>query len=183
MGQKSKISFALAKSLMVTGAITECCREVEVEICKHIKRDESTIVVEFGMGQGNITREILKTMSPTSKLYAFEVKESFCNDVRETIGDDRLIIINDGAENLKKYISGSVDAIVSTVPLSFFNKDKRLAIIQSAHDVLENGSCYSQVSYSKLNLKIIREIFEEYEIASYKNLMTEYVFHCKKVNL
>lgn len=181
MSRKNKISLPLAKSLLVTGAISESSREVEIDICKYVSRSENKIIVEFGVGQGNITREILRTMSPTSKLYAFEVKESFCNHVKETITDDRLIVINDGAENLKKYVSGNINAVISSIPLSFFTKEKRFSIIQGAYDLLEDNSYYSQLLYTKFKSKKFLQIFEECYISSHKNLINEYIYHCKKL--
>jgi len=181
MNQKIKTSIAFAKNLLVTGAITETSREVEINICKHISKEQNKIVVEFGVGHGNITREILNTISPTSKLYAFEVNESFCKHVRKTITDDRLIIINDGAENLKKHVKENINAVISSIPFSFFSKEKGLTIIQDAYDVLEKDAYYSQVLYTKFNFKKFQKIFEECQMTSNKNLFTEYIYHCKKL--
>tara|TARA_R110002050_G_scaffold94765_1_gene197105 strand:- start:101105 stop:101656 length:552 start_codon:yes stop_codon:yes gene_type:complete len=183
MNLKNKLSLTYARSLMVTGAISESCREVEIEICNHISQDDNKIIVEFGMGQGNITREILKRMSPTSKLYAFEVKESFCNDAKRTILDDRLVIINDGAENLQKHIPGEINAVISSIPLSFFSKEKRSTIINGAYNLLEDNAYYSQLLYTKIHLKKFKRIFEDCYIKSHKNLFPEHVYHCKKTRL
>ncbi|GAA4889816.1 hypothetical protein GCM10023311_12390 [Flaviramulus aquimarinus] len=180
MNQKIKTSLAFAKNLLVTGAISETSRQVEIDICKHISKEDNKVIVEFGMGHGNITQEILNTISPTSKLYAFEVKESFCKHVREKIIDDRLIIVNDGAQNLKKHIKEDINTVISSIPFSFFSKEKGLAIIQDAYDLLENNSYYSQVLYTKFNFKKFQQIFEDCEITSNKNLLTEYIYHCKK---
>ncbi|MDD7884666.1 class I SAM-dependent methyltransferase [Flavivirga sp. 57AJ16] len=181
MNQKLKTSIAFAKNLLVTGAISETSRQVEIDICKHISKEDHKIIVEFGMGHGNITQEILNTISPTSKLYAFEVKESFCDHVRKNILDDRLVIVNDGAQNLKKHIKENVNGVISSIPFSFFSKEKGLAIIQDAYDLLENNAYYSQVLYTKFNFKKFQQIFEACEITSNKNFITEYIYHCKKV--
>jgi phospholipid N-methyltransferase len=181
MNQKLKTSLAFAKNLLVTGAILETSRQVEIDICKHISKEDNKVIVEFGMGHGNITQEILNTIAPTSKLYAFEVKESFCNHVRKKIVDDRLIIINDSAQNLKKHIKEDVNTVISSIPFSFFSKEKGLAIIQDAYNLLENKGYYSQVLYTKFNFKKFQQIFEHCEMTSNKNLFTEYVYHCKKM--
>ncbi|RLD25797.1 MAG: hypothetical protein DRI75_12825 [Bacteroidetes bacterium] len=182
MNQKLKTSIAYAKNLLVTGAIAETSRHVEIEICKYIPREGNKIIVEFGVGHGNITREILKSISPTSKLYAFEVNKSFCKHVSETISDSRLIIINDGAQNVKKHIKGDVDAVISSIPFSFFSKEKGLKIIQDAYGLLRNNTYYSQVLYTKFNFKKFQQIFDECYMKSNKKTITEYVYHCKKSN-
>ena len=182
MNQKFKTSIAFAKNLLVTGAIAETSRQVEIEICKYIPKEDGKIIVEFGMGHGNITREILNTISPTSKLYAFEVNKSFCKHVSETISDSRLVIINDGAQNVKKHLKDDVDAVISSIPFSFFSKEKGLGIIQDAYELLNYNTYYSQVLYTKFNFKKFQQIFEECYMKSNKNTITEYVYHCKKLS-
>ena len=115
MYQKFKTSIAYTKNLFVTGAISQSCRSVEIEICRYIPKEDHKIIVEFGMGHGNITREILNNMAPNSKLYAFEVNKSFCDHVRESITDERLVIINDGAENIKKPETMNLHSIISGI--------------------------------------------------------------------
>jgi len=180
MNQKLKTAFAFAKNIFETGAITETSREVEIDICKNLTKEDHKVFVEFGVGHGNITQEILDTISPTSKLYAFEVNKAFCLHVQEKINDPRLIVINDGAENLKKHVKENINGVVSSIPFSFFSKEKGLSIIKNAYDLLENDSYFSQVLYTKFNFKKFQEVFEACEITSNKKLITEYIYHCKK---
>ena len=180
MKKKLKTSFEFTKNLFVTGAFTETSRKVEIEICRYIPKDQDVVVVEFGMGHGNITREILKTISPKSKLYAFEVKKEFCEHVKKNIKDDRLIIIHDGAENMKKHVKEDVHSVIASIPFSFFSKEKGLGIIQDAYDVLVNKTYYSQVLYTKFNFKKFKAIFQNCEMKKIANFPTEYIYHCQK---
>ena len=180
MKQKIATNIAFAKNLFVTGAFKETSRQVEIDICSHIPSGENKVIVEFGMGHGNITREILKSMSETSILYAFEVNKNFCNYVKETIQDERLLIINDGAQNLKKYLNVNIDAVISSIPFSFFSKEKGLRILKDSYNLMYSGSYFSQVLYTKHNFKKFQQVFEECQINSHKNTITEHVFHCKK---
>lgn len=178
--QKIKTSIEFSKNLFITGAITETSKKVEVEICKNIPVDRDVVVVEFGMGHGNITRAILDRISPNSKLYAFEVNQEFCNYVRESIQDDRLEIINDGAENMKIHIDHEINSVVSSIPFSFFSKEKGINIIQDAYDSLSRESYYSQVLYTKHNFKKFNSIFDDCEIKKFHGIPTEYIYHCQK---
>ncbi|MDO5972265.1 methyltransferase domain-containing protein [Flavivirga aquimarina] len=181
MNQKLKTSIAYTKNLFVTGAIAKTSRFAEVGVCKNIPKDDHKTIVEFGVGHGNITQEILNTISATSKLYAFEVNKNFCEHVKKTIQDPRLILINDGAENLGIHVKDSIDAVVSSIPFSFFGKEKGLKIIQNAYDLMSDNCYFSQVLYTKFNFKKFQQIFEDCEITSNKKLITEYVYHCRKV--
>jgi phospholipid N-methyltransferase len=180
VNQKLKTTIEFTKNLFVTGAFTETSRKVELEICRCIPKDKDVIVVEFGMGHGNITKEILNTISPNSKLYAFEVKEEFCDHVRTSIQDDRLVIINDGAENMKNHVNQKIDSVIASIPFSFFSKEKGMGIIQDAYDSLSNEAYYSQVLYTKFNFKKFKKIFDNCEIMKLPNFPTEYIYHCQK---
>ena len=99
------------------------------------------------MGHGNITREILNNISCTSKVFAFEVNKDFCKQVESEISDSRLVIINDGAENIKKHINENIDSVIGSIPFSFFSKDKGMGmgIIQDSYDKLVDNAYFSQV--------------------------------------
>lgn len=180
MNQKIATSIAFAKNFLVTGAITETSRYVEIEICKHLPKGEDKIIVEFGVGHGNITREILNNISATSKVYAFEVNKDFCEHVKNTITDPRLIVINDSAHRVKQYIKAPVDIVISSIPFSFFSKEKGKAILEGTYDLLNNDAYFSQVSYSRSNLKKFQKVFESCDTAINKKNRIEQVCHCKK---
>ncbi|OIQ30050.1 MAG: hypothetical protein BM564_04600 [Bacteroidetes bacterium MedPE-SWsnd-G2] len=181
MNQKLKTSIAFARNLFVTGAISETSRAVEVDICKNIPKEGSPVIVEFGMGHGNITRQILESLPPKGKIYAFEVKSSFCEVVREAIKDERLIIVNDGAETISQHVEGPIHAVISSIPFSFFGKEKGEKIIQDSYDLLEKDHFFSQVLYTKHNFKKFQRVFEDCKMTSNKNMFTEYIYHCKKL--
>ncbi len=170
-------------NFFVTGAFMETSRRVEIELCRFVPKDKDITVVEFGMGHGNITREILRNISPNSKLYAFEVNTDFCEHVRNQIDDKRLIIINDGAENIKKHIQGNIQSVIASIPFSFFSKEKAMGIIQDAYDMLEDGTTYSQVLYTKFNFRKFEAVFEDCEISKVSRFPTEYIYHCRKRNM
>ena len=180
MKQKVKTSLALAKNLFTTGAIRETTNLVEIEVCKFIPTDKAIRVVEFGIGHGNLTAKILEKMSSESKLIAFEVNKEFCDHVRAKLPDDRLTIINDGAENIKKHIDYKIDFVIATIPFSFFSKDKASAIIQGSYDLLSDGGYYSQALYTKFNFKKFQKVFSNAELIAVNKLPPEYVYHCQK---
>lgn len=178
--QKIKTSIEFSKNFFITGALTETSRKVEVEICKHIPEGKDVVVVEFGMGHGNITKAILDKISANSRLYSFEIKAEFCDHVRKSIQDDRLIIVNDGAENLKVHIDEKIDSVIASIPFSFLSKEKGMGIIQDAYDSLPNGAYYSQVLYTKFNFKKFKAIFDNCELKKFHGFPTEYIYHCQK---
>ncbi len=183
MGKKLNTSFQYIKNILTTGAVGQTSREVELEICAHLPEEENKIIVEFGMGHGNITLEILKTISPSSRVYAFEVNEEFCEYVRTAIMDKRLIIINAGAETLKDYIHQPVDGFISSIPFSFFSKEVSDEIINSSYELLKDGAYFSQVLLTKFNFKKFVKVFDECVMKRLGNLPVEFIYHCRKITL
>jgi len=182
MKQKIKTSIAYTKNWFVTGTVIPSSRGVELEICKYVPKEENKIVVEFGMGHGNITSEILHNLDPTSKLYSFEVNKKFCDHVRKKINDKRLVIVNDRAENVKQHINEDVHSVISSIPFSFFSKENKIAIIKDTYDLLVYNAHFSQLIYSKLYFRLFKEIFEECFVETIKNTPKAFIHHCKKVN-
>ena len=151
-----------------------------MEITSKLPKKENQIIVEFGMGHGNITKEILKNMAPSSKLFSFEVNEEFCNHVDAEIDDERLIIVNDGAQNLHKHVGSSVNGFVSSIPFTFFTKEISRSILEGAYDALEVNHCFHQVLYSRAHVKKFKRVFDEVKVKTLLNIPLECIYHCKK---
>lgn len=182
MSKKLTTSLQYIKNILTTGAVGQTSREVELEICSHLPRDEKRIIVEYGMGLGNITMEILNTLSPSSTLYAFEVNKDFCEKAQKTINDKRLIIINSGAETMLDYVHEPVDGFISSIPFSFFSKEVSDQIIHSSYDLLKDNCYFSQVLLTKFNFKKFTKVFDECEMKRLGNIPVEFIYHCRKKN-
>lgn len=180
MGKKLSTSIQYIKNILTTGAVGQTSREVELEICSHLPRGANKVIVEYGMGLGNITVEALNTIHPTSKLYAFEVNKDFCEQARKSIKDERLIIINSGAETILDYVKEPVDSFISSIPFSFFSKEVSDHIIQSSYNLLKSGSYFSQVLLTKFNYKKFTKVFDECEMIRLGNIPVEFIYHCRK---
>ncbi|MEL6670571.1 MAG: methyltransferase domain-containing protein [Bacteroidota bacterium] len=178
--RRLKTALAFAKNVRTTGALYETSRKVELEITSKITAAPEQVFVEFGLGHGNITQEILNHISPTSRLYSFEVKEEFCAHVAENIQDPRLHILNHSAAELAKHVPGPVDGIVSSLPLTLFPTELREQILTGAYAHLRPGAHFSQVMYSKRLLKKFHQLFDGVEVKRFVSIPFEFIFHCRK---
>ena len=173
---KTAISFT--KNIFTVGAIKETKPETVAEVCSKINTQKDILVVEFGMGHGNMTKEILSLISKDSKLYSFEINEEFCKHVKEKINDDRLRVINDSALNFKKYIIDEVDNFIISIPFTFLKDSEAIDLVQSCfHQLTEDGT-YSQVVYrDKTLMKAIGK--RTYEKKVVKAFINEKIYHIK----
>lgn len=175
---KSVVNFT--KNVKTTGALYQTSKKIEKEICRKIN-PETKIVVEFGTGLGNITQRILQQLPPDGILYSFEVNPDFVKDVKKMITDERLCLINDGAQNFSKYIDKEVDCIISSIPFTLIPKQLGVEIIQKSYAVLKPGSFFSQVLYSSFHKKKFQKVFDNMEIIRVPSVPAGYVHHCQKL--
>lgn len=180
LGERIKTAVQFAKSLRTVGALYETSRQVEIEITTHIDDHPDRVYVEYGLGHGNITKEILSKMHLSATLYSFEVNQDFCKHVGKSITDKRLIVINDSATHLKQYVTTPIDGIISSLPLTILPKAIRTEILKLSYDTLKTGSYFSQILYSKRLLKKFIEVFDQVQVTKNMNLPMEYIHHCLK---
>ncbi|HTL80263.1 MAG TPA: rRNA adenine N-6-methyltransferase family protein [Bacteroidia bacterium] len=121
------------------------------------------VIVEYGIGDGCFTEEILRRMNPTSKLICFEVDHDCCELVRGKLKDERLVLLETGAEHvteeLHKLNIRSADVVVSSLPLAVIDKSIVKRILSQSVKLLSKGKLYLQYQYSLTSFKDIKSYF------------------------
>lgn len=134
----------------------------------------SRCVVEFGAGAGAITREILRYLPADGKLTCFETNPDFCETLCK-LGDDRLTVINDIAENAEIYVD-CTDCIVSSVPLTIMTKEQRERIL----GLSSKAKKFIQLQYMPVLTKEIKQYFEQVETKFVPlNLPPAFIYICQ----
>jgi phospholipid N-methyltransferase len=135
---------------------------------KHVDFENASLIVELGAGDGVITKHILSKMRPDAKLLAFEVNPKFCDVMRQQIKDDRLIVIEDSAEQLGKYVkeagASEVDYVISAIPFVALPKELGYEIVGKCHDYLKDKGKYIQVHYSLITKQLYASIFGNVDV-------------------
>jgi len=135
------------------GTFTESGRVLARRMAQEIRG--SRRIVEFGAGTGAVTREILKQLPANGCLTCFEINPEFCQCL-EQIGDPRLRVINDDAQNCEQYVENP-DCVVSGLPLTLFSR-------QALEQILAISSRYGkyvQLQYTPFLSREIRRYFSE----------------------
>lgn len=150
---------ALTLRIKTTGAVIETSRVVSKYLLNFVVPHETQVIVEFGGGYGNVTKSVLKEMNSNSKLYVFELDQQFYDELLK-IKDDRLKVYNLSAEQCLTILDiGVVDVVISTLPLSFINKTKRLQIVQSSFKILKLKGIMLNVLYSTSCRGLFKKVF------------------------
>jgi phospholipid N-methyltransferase len=155
------------RNLQTVGTLTRSSKQLCLGMIKHINFDEAQLIVELGAGDGVITKHILNHMRPDARLLAFEVNSKFC-DVMRTINDDRLIVVEDSAESLEKYLeeigATQIDYVVSAIPFVALPKELAHNIVGICHKCLKESGKYIQVHYSLIMKNLYSSIFGNVDI-------------------
>lgn len=161
------------KNKKTIGAVLPSSFFLRRKILKKVYK-KGSVFVEFGPGTGAFTFDIIKSLPTDSHFLIFEVNNSFHEKLKQKINDPRVILINDGAENLDKHLSlnnlKKADVIISSLPLTNFNEKLRSQILKKSFENLNNNGRYIQYQYTKNAKEEIESIFKA------KNVRTEFVF-------
>ena len=128
---------------MEVGSIIPSSRWMERRITRTAEIATANVIVELGPGTGGTTKALLQAMRPDAKLLAIEINPGFCDLLRDTIDDPRLIVHHGSAadipEALAKHELDAPDVVLSGIPFSTMPRELGLAILRSVKESLAPG--------------------------------------------
>jgi len=147
------------------GAIVSTSGHVTTKMISKIDFKEAKILVEYGPGKGIITKRLLALMRDDAVLFIFETNDNFIKELCK-INDKRLVIINSDAEDAQmilenRYKTEKVDHIISSIPFTFINEEKRKSIIYKTFSLLNEKGKFVTYQYSLLIHNLIKKQFSE----------------------
>ena len=150
------------------GAIFSTTKHVIKKMVGNIDFDKAKILVEYGPGKGDITKNLLELMHEDAVLYVFETNERFIRELLN-ISDKRLVIINADAEKAQtilenRYKINKVDYIISTIPFTFFDRRKRKRVIAKTYNLLNENGKFITYQYSRLIYQLIKQKFHKTQV-------------------
>ena len=117
-------------------------------------------VVEFGVGTGVYTGEILERLGPDATFLAFEIDPDLASAAAERLEDPRLRIVNDSAEHVENYLEGAkADYIISSVPFTSLPADVRHSLLGAARNALAPDGQMLVLQYSTTVLPDLQRTF------------------------
>jgi phospholipid N-methyltransferase len=109
-------------------------------------------VVEFGPGTGPMTQLILGGLPADGQVISFEINPVFVEYLAKHFPDPRLHVAACGAEMVCEVLRErgipSADAVISSLPLSFFGPELRNQIVGGAAEALGKGGVFTQFQYA-----------------------------------
>ena len=107
----------------------------------------SRVIAEYGPGEGVHSREIARRMSADSQLLLFELDPAFSRDLQRQFADDpRVHVINGDAarlpEELNRRAIPKCDYILSGIPFSILEINKKRALLEKTYEALADGGSF-----------------------------------------
>lgn len=102
-------------------------------------------IIEYGAGDGALTKEILKTLPPDGLLIAVEINSSFINELKKIQNNQLLIISNNVADiskDLAKLGLPKVDVVISGIPFSHIKAETGKEIIRNTYQSLAESGMF-----------------------------------------
>ncbi len=144
-------------------------------------------IVEYGPGDGIITKELLKQLPADGRLLAIELNKEFIEKMKK-IKDPRLTVVEVNAIHAHEIVSeakmGPVDAVVSGIPFTFSyffipNEVKR-AIFESTRKLLRSKGVFIQYQSSLLMRRFLKEHFSISYIYEPRNFPPYFIIRAEK---
>lgn len=184
----SKLDFLTEslKNMKRIGTITQSSPYLARKMSSFIKKSDR-VIVEYGAGDGAITRYILEQMHPEAILLSFEINETLHNNLSK-IEDPRLFPICDGAQNLPRYLQeqglSKADIIISGLPFLVLPEELMHDILATTKRTLREDGSFVQFHYATKLKKLYQSTFGNLESHFVLiNTPPAFVYRCIKQSL
>lgn len=162
-----------------TGSVAPSSRFLVEKMLNHASW-KGVHALELGAGDGVFTHAILEKMDANSHLTSFEINENFITALQE-ITDERFTLCDESVELLSDYDTGSVDVIMSSLPITNFSHALRHDVLQQSHRILKRGGIFLQYQYAPWNLHSVKKYFPNTSLHHvFRNLPPAFYYVAKK---
>lgn len=164
-------------------SVSPTSANVIAKMLKEVDFDSIKVLVEYGPGDGVITRELLKRLKPDARLIAIELNEPFVRELGK-IDDQRLIVVHGSAENVRSILAEhgvkDADLVISGIPFSLIRYRTRVKILSATRVILnDDGSLL--VYQASIQLKsLLQKYFKDVSVQyAWKNIPPLFIFRAK----
>jgi phospholipid N-methyltransferase len=166
------------KYFKTTGAISGSSKHLVESIVNTIPEGTNNII-EFGIGDGCITKAIIAKITIHQKLLAIEINNSFFDSFNENF------TVNADALQIEKIISENdftnCNCIISSLPFALMKKKEVNQLLKTVSNIVkESKGTFILYQYSTLYEKEIKEMFSEVSREyTLQNLPPAFIYKCK----
>jgi len=174
----------VVNSLKHIGAIAPSSKYLANNIIKHIDFGDNQIILEFGCGNGAITKQILRKMPSSSRLISLEINNPFMKHCQNKFKVyNNFEIYNHSAIDFDLLLNQldieKVDYLISSLPLAILNKADLDVLFKKIPQYLINDGSFVQYQYSLNKYKFLKTVFDSVTLDFTPiNLPPAFIYRC-----
>jgi len=174
----------VVNSIKHIGAIAPSSKYLANNIIKHIDFEDNQVILEFGCGNGAITKQILKKMSSSSRLISLEINDPFLKHCQNKFKVyNNFEVYNHSAIDfdllLHELEIEKVDYLISSLPLAILPKPDLDVLFKKIPQYLINDGGFVQYQYSLNKYKFLKSIFNSVKLDFTPiNLPPAFIYRC-----
>lgn len=128
-------------------SIVPSSRALVERVASKIDFENARVIAEYGPGEGVHSRELAQRMRPDARLLLFELDPAFSRDLSRQFADDRRVhVINANAATIGRELEQRgiphCDYIISGIPFSILELEKKRDLLRQTHDALASGGAF-----------------------------------------
>jgi phospholipid N-methyltransferase len=171
------------KNPVMLGSVIPSSRFLIDAVLEPIDWERTRVLVEYGPGVGTITRDILKRMRADAKLIVIEMNTEFVRFLREAFSDERLVVIEGSAADVRKVLAehgfDGADYVISGIPLGSMPLPVREHIVRETKQVLAPGGAFIVYQFTSRVLPELQRVFEVVKRGrEWLNVLPAHLFFC-----
>ena len=153
-------------------------------VVKAMALDQARTVVEYGAAEGVITRRILAKLPHDGVLVAVELNDHFIQALRK-MHDPRLKIVHGDVQDIERILRGeglaAADVIVSGIPFSYFDAERRKELVKKTFQRLNPGGRFVAYQFTTHLIPLLKRQFRKVDTQfEVRNLPPHFVFTAHK---
>ncbi|MBJ7880725.1 class I SAM-dependent methyltransferase [Gelidibacter salicanalis] len=182
-------SLEYISTIKTSGTIGSSSKHLINKCLKGLNFNEPKIILEFGMGNGCITKEILKKVNQDTTIYSFETNPKFYKYSKNKFKDNcNLNIYHTSALNfdkvMKAYSINKVDYVISSLPISLFEEADTNLLLNKIKRYLSVNGRFVQYQYSLNKHGLFKSLFKEVKVDfALWNLPPAFIYNCRITSL
>ena len=167
------------------GAVAPSSEYLAEKMIEDINFKECNCIIEYGPGTGVFTQKLIARKKESTLLLVIENNKEFYDDLFSMYGYKKNVkIINDGAENIKKYLQQynikQVDYVVSGLPFTVLPVSISNIILKNTKEILKSEGEFITFQYSLFKKSFFENYFNSVKVKKAMiNLPPAYVLKCK----
>lgn len=142
------------------GALTPSSKYFVRDLTRRMPLETAKLVVEYGAGEGVVTRGMLKKMPENSKLVAIDTNAELVKNLKK-INDPRLEIYHGKVQDFTvRQKEKTVDCAISGIPFTFLTPKEKEYILAHTAKILKPDGMFVVYQFNPLIGKFLRKYFK-----------------------